>query len=57
MRPKCGRVPVPEHKTVFRGDAEKTAPTTPHNTDHLVAILLVRPESGRYPIWPIKTLR
>jgi hypothetical protein len=57
MRPKCGRVPVPEHKTVFRGDAEKTAPTTPHNTDRLVAILLVRPESGRYPIWPIKTLR
>lgn len=31
-------------KTVLRGDAETTAPAPPNNTDHLVAILMVRPE-------------
>jgi hypothetical protein len=48
-------VPAPEQKanntdhsdrseTVLRGDAEKTAPASPNNTDHLVAILMARPE-------------
>jgi hypothetical protein len=48
-------VPAPEQKanntdrsdhseTVLRGDAEKTAPASPNSTDHLVAILMVRPE-------------
>jgi len=31
-------------ETVVRGDAEKTAPASPGNTDHLVALLIVRPE-------------
>jgi hypothetical protein len=48
-------VPAPEQKannadrsghaeTVLRGDAEKTAAASPNNTDHLVALLLARPE-------------
>ena len=48
-------VPAPEHKanntdrsghaeTVLRGDAEKTAAASPNNTDHLVALLIARPE-------------
>jgi len=48
-------VPAPERKannkdrsnhaeTVLRGDAEKTAPASPNNTDHLVALLMARPE-------------
>jgi hypothetical protein len=48
-------VPAPEQKTnntehsdrsetALRGDAEKTAPASPNNTDHLVAILMARPE-------------
>jgi ABC-type phosphate/phosphonate transport system substrate-binding protein len=47
--------PVPERKannkdrsnhaeTVLRGDAEKTASASPNNTDHLVALLMARPE-------------
>lgn len=31
-------------KTALRGDAETSAPAPPNNTDHLVAILMVRPE-------------
>jgi hypothetical protein len=31
-------------ETVLRGDAGKTAPASPNNTDHLVAILIARPE-------------
>jgi hypothetical protein len=31
-------------ETALRGDAEKTAPPAPSNTDHLVALLIVRPE-------------
>jgi flagellar capping protein FliD len=31
-------------ETALRGDAEKTAPASPSNTDHLVALLIVRPE-------------
>jgi hypothetical protein len=31
-------------ETALRGDAEKTAPAPPSNTDHLVALLIVRPE-------------
>lgn len=31
-------------KTVLRGNAKTTAPAPPNNTDHLVAILFVRPE-------------
>jgi len=31
-------------KTLLGRDTEKTAPASPNNTDHLVAILLVRPE-------------
>jgi hypothetical protein len=31
-------------ETALRGDAEKTAPASPNNTDHLVALLIVRPE-------------
>ena len=48
-------VPAPEQKanntdrsghaeTVLRGDAEKTPPASPNNTDHLVALLIARPE-------------
>jgi hypothetical protein len=48
-------VPAPQQKannkdrsihveTALRGDAEKTAPASPNNTDHLVALLIVRPE-------------
>jgi ABC-type phosphate/phosphonate transport system substrate-binding protein len=48
-------VPAPERKannkdrsnhaeTVLRGDAEKTAPASPNDTDHLVALLIARPE-------------
>jgi hypothetical protein len=48
-------VPGPEQKanntdrsdhseTVLRGDAENTAPALPSDTDHLVAILMARPE-------------
>ena len=48
-------VPAPEQKanntdrsghaeTVLRGDAEKTAAASPNNTDHLVALLIARPE-------------
>ena len=48
-------VPAPEEKanstdrsghagTVLRGDAEKTAAASPNNTDHLVALLIARPE-------------
>src|SRR5712671_7326987 len=48
-------VPTPEQKanntdrsghaeTMLRGDAEKTAAASPSNTDHLVALLLARPE-------------
>ena len=48
-------VPAPEQKanntdrsghaeTVLQGDAEKTAPASPNNTDHLVALLIARPE-------------
>jgi ABC-type phosphate/phosphonate transport system substrate-binding protein len=29
---------------VLRGDAEKTAPASPNNTDHLVVLLMARPE-------------
>jgi len=29
---------------VLRGDAEKTATASPNNTDHLVALLIARPE-------------
>jgi hypothetical protein len=31
-------------ETVLRGDAEKTAAASPNNTDHLVALLIARPE-------------
>ena len=31
-------------ETVLRGDAEKSAPASPNNTDHLVALLIARPE-------------
>ena len=31
-------------ETALRSDAEKTAPASPSNTDHLVALLIVRPE-------------
>jgi hypothetical protein len=31
-------------ETAPRGDAEKTAPASPSNTDHLVALLIARPE-------------
>jgi len=31
-------------ETALRGDAEKTAPAPPNNADHLVALLIVRPE-------------
>ncbi|MEO6782804.1 MAG: hypothetical protein ABI196_18220 [Bradyrhizobium sp.] len=31
-------------ETVLRGDAEKSAPVLPNNTDHLVALLIARPE-------------
>ena len=31
-------------ETVLQGDAEKTAPALPNNTDHLVALLIARPE-------------
>ena len=48
-------VPAPEPKandkdrsnhseTVLRGDAVKSAPASPNNTDHLVALLIARPE-------------
>ncbi len=48
-------VPAPEQKanntdrsghaeTVLRGGAEKTAAASPNNTDHLVALLIARPE-------------
>jgi TRAP-type uncharacterized transport system substrate-binding protein len=48
-------VPGPEQKVkntdrsdhaeaVLPGDAEKTAPASPNNTDHLVALLMARPE-------------
>jgi len=48
-------VPAPEQKanntdrsghaeTMLRGDAEKTAAPSPSNTDHLVALLIARPE-------------
>jgi len=37
-------------ETVPRGDAEKTAAASSNNTDHLVALLIVRPKSSRYPI-------
>ena len=48
-------VPAPEQKanntdrsghaeTMLRGDAEKTAAASPSNTDHLVALLIARPE-------------
>jgi len=48
-------VPAPEQKanntdrsghaeTVLLGDAEKTAAASPNNTDHLVALLIARPE-------------
>jgi len=48
-------VPAPQQKandkdrsnhaeTVLQGDAEKTAPALPNNTDHLVALLIARPE-------------
>ena len=48
-------VPAPEQKanntdrsrpaeTVLRGDAEKTGAPAPNNTDHLVALLIARPE-------------
>ena len=48
-------VPAPEQKannrdrsyhaaTALRGDAEKTAPASPNDTDHLVALLIARPE-------------
>jgi hypothetical protein len=48
-------VPAPEQKanntdrsrpaeTVLRGDAEKTEAPAPNNTDHLVALLIARPE-------------
>jgi len=48
-------VPAPEQKanntdrsghaeTMLRGDAEKTAAASPINTDHLVALLIARPE-------------
>ncbi len=48
-------VPGPEQKAkntdrsdyaeaVLPGDAEKTAPASPNNTDHLVALLMARPE-------------
>jgi len=48
-------LPAPEQKanntdrsghaeTVLRGDAEKTAAASPNNTDHLVALLIARPE-------------
>ena|SRR2546421_1755952 len=46
-------VPAPEQKanntdrhaeTVLRGDAEKTAAGSPNNRDHLVALLIARPE-------------
>jgi hypothetical protein len=48
-------VPAPQQKannkgrsnhaeTVLQGDAEKTAPASPNNTDHLVALLIARPE-------------
>ena len=48
-------VPAPEQKanntdrsghaeTVLRGDTEKTAAASPNNTDHLVALLIARPE-------------
>src|SRR5437667_12661498 len=48
-------LPAPEQKanntdrsghaeTVPRGDAEKTAAASPNNTDHLVALLIARPE-------------
>ena len=47
--------PAPEQKannkdrsnhaeTALRGDAEKTAPASPNNTDHLVVLLMARPE-------------
>jgi len=31
-------------ETALRGDAEKTAPAPPNNAEHLVALLIVRPE-------------
>jgi hypothetical protein len=48
-------VPAPQQKannkersnqaeTVLQSDAEKTAPASPNNTDHLVALLIARPE-------------
>ena len=48
-------VPAPEQRannkdrfnhaeTALRGDAEKTAPASPNDTDHLVALLIARPE-------------
>jgi len=48
-------VPAPQQKandkdrsnhaeTVLQGDAEKTTPALPNNTDHLVALLIARPE-------------
>ena len=48
-------LPAPEQKanntdrsghaeTLLRGDAEKTAAASPNNTDHLVALLIARPE-------------
>jgi ABC-type phosphate/phosphonate transport system substrate-binding protein len=48
-------VPAPEHNansdgrsgqlnTAQRGDAEKTAPASPNDADHLVALLMARPE-------------
>jgi hypothetical protein len=42
-------VPAPRQKAndkdrSIRGDAEKTAPASPGSTDHLVALLMVRPE-------------
>jgi hypothetical protein len=48
-------LPAPEQKanntdrsghaeTVLRGDAKKTAAASPNNTDHLVALLIARPE-------------
>jgi len=53
-------VPAPEPKannkdrsnhseTVLRGDAEKSAPASPNNTDLLVALLMARPEINLVP--------
>ena len=44
-KPKANNKDRSNHaETVLQGDAEKTAPASPNNTDHLVALLIARPE-------------